>query len=115
MIDEAHSVDQYVDPDLSRISFAGKDVLEIGCGAGGFTLEHLKQANSILGIDPDAESIETLKAEWSEQCLDARVDFCQGEVFVFRQGEVFMFRQGDVVDFPLPEEAFDIAVFAKSF
>ena len=99
MIDEIHSVDQYVDPVLSRISFAGKDVLEIGCGAGGFTLEHLKQAHSILGIDPDAESIETLKAEWSKFQLSTQVDF----------------RQGDAIDFPLPAEAFDVAVFAKSF
>jgi SAM-dependent methyltransferase len=123
MTDNLSPEDVYVDPVISRINFAGKDILEIGCGAGAFTLEHLKQANSILGIDPDNEAIETLKAEWSKQSLDARVDFRQGEGFMFRQGEGFMFRQGegfmfrqgDVVDFPLPKEAFDIAVFAKSF
>ena len=99
MTNDANFADQHADPVLSQIRFAGKDVLEIGCSAGGFTLEHLKQAHSILGIDPDAESIETLKAEWSKLQLSTQVDF----------------RQGDAIDFPLPAEAFDVAVFAKSF
>jgi 2-polyprenyl-3-methyl-5-hydroxy-6-metoxy-1,4-benzoquinol methylase len=99
MADELSSNNAYRDPLISWINFAGKDVLEIGCGAGAFTLEHLKQANSILGIDPDEEAIETLKTEWSNLQLDTRVDF----------------QTGNVIDFLLPEETFDVVVFAKSF
>ncbi len=99
MTDNLPNDDANIDPVIDRIDFTGKDVLEVGCGAGGFTLEHLKQAHYILGIDPDEEAIETLKAEFSRQGSDNRVDF----------------RQGNIVDFPLPEEAFDIIVFAKSF
>lgn len=89
----------YEDPVISRINFAGKDVIEIGCGTGGFTLEYLKQANSILGIDLDSEAIDYLKAEWSKQLQNDRGDF----------------RLGDIVDFLLPKEAFDIAIFSDSF
>ena len=91
--------DVYEDPVISRISFVGKDVLEIGCGSGGFTLEYLAQANSILGIDLDSDAIDCLKA----QCPKSL------------QGSQFVFLPGDVVDFPLPKGAFDIAVFSDSF
>jgi 2-polyprenyl-3-methyl-5-hydroxy-6-metoxy-1,4-benzoquinol methylase len=87
------------DPVINRNEFVGKDVIEIGCGAGAFTLEYLTQANSILGIDKDGEAIDSLKAEWFKQFQDDRGDF----------------RLGDVVDFPLPKETFDIAVFSDSF
>ena len=91
--------DVYEDPVISQINFAGKDVLEIGCGTGGFTLEYLTQANFILGIDPDGEAIDYLKAHWPKPLQDSLVDF----------------RPGDIVDFPLPKGAFDIAVFSHSF
>ena len=87
------------DPVINRNEFVGKDVIEIGCGAGAFTLEYLTQANSILGIDKDGEAIASLKAEWFKQFQDDRGDF----------------RLGDAVDFPLPKEIFDIAVFSDSF
>ena len=89
----------YEDPVIDEIDFVGKDVLEIGCGDGGFTLDHLTQANSVLGIDPDAEAIERLKAQWPRPSRDSSVDF----------------RAGDILSFPLPERAFDIAVFSHSF
>ncbi len=91
--------DSYEDPVVSRISFAGKDVLEIGCGTGCFTLEYLTQANSILGIDTDSEAIDSLKAQWPGPLQNGLSDF----------------RPGDIVDFPLVEETFDIAVFSHSF
>jgi ubiquinone/menaquinone biosynthesis C-methylase UbiE len=97
---EDQSFDEvYQDPVIGQINFAGRDVLEIGCGTGGFTLTHLTQANSILGIDPDARAIDRLKAQWPIPSQDSSVDF----------------RVGDIRDFPLPERAFDIAVFSHSF
>ena len=91
--------DVYEDPVIDQIDFAGKDVLEIGCGTGSFTLEYLTQANSVLGIDRDIEAIDYLKAHWPKPLQDNLIDF----------------RPGDVVDLQLSKEAFDIAVFSHSF
>ena len=57
---------------LSRMvaSFAGLRVLDIGCGDGRVTRYVAGQARSIVAIDPDAESIEALKADWP--AVDAR-------------------------------------------
>lgn len=89
----------YEDPVISSINFDGKDVLEIGCGTGGFTLEYLTRANSILGIDPASEAIDRLKAQWPRSLQNSLIDF----------------RPANIVDFPLPRQAFDIAVFSHSF
>lgn len=89
----------YKSPVIGRINFAGRDVLEIGCGSGRFTLDYLTQAHSILGIDPDPEAIDRLREQWPRPLGGSPVDFCVG----------------DVRDFSLPEEAFDIAVFSHSF
>jgi ubiquinone/menaquinone biosynthesis C-methylase UbiE len=80
------------------IDFAGKDVLEVGCASGRFTLEYLTQSHSVLGIDPDVEAIERLKRRWPGDASSS-VDF----------------RSVDIVSFPLPDKAFDIAVFSHSF
>ncbi|MFB0546210.1 MAG: class I SAM-dependent methyltransferase [Anaerolineae bacterium] len=99
MAEEQLFDEMYEDPVIGRIDFAGKDVLEIGCGDGGFTLDYLTRASYILGLDPDAEAIERLRAQWPGPSQDSSVDF----------------RVGGVPDFPLPERAFDIAVFSHSF
>ena len=97
---EEQSFDEvYKGPVIGRIDFVGKDVLEIGCGTGRFTLDYLTQANSILGIDPDPEAIDRLREQCPRSLEASSVDFCVG----------------DVRDFPLPEGAFDIAVFSHSF
>ena len=86
-------------PLIDRINFKGKDVLEVGCGYGDFTLNHLLDVKSILGIDPNKEAIEKLSSQWSKT----------------HKGNSFDFQVGDIKEIQLQEEAFDIAVFAHSF
>ena len=99
MIKETSLAGQHVDPIISRVDFDGKDILEVGCGSGRFTLQHLTGASSILGIDPDSEAIDDLKTHRVKFSTNSRIDFLVG----------------DIVDFPLPKEAFDLAVFSHSF
>ena len=51
-------------------SFAGRRVLEIGCGDGRLTGRYAHKAASILAIDPDPDAIARLAAEWP--AIDAR-------------------------------------------
>lgn len=99
MTEETSLAYQYKDPIISRVNFDDKDILEVGCGTGAFTLQHLTGASSILGIDRDSEAIDYLKTQRTEFPTNSRVDFLAG----------------DIVDFPLPKEAFDIAIFSHSF
>jgi 2-polyprenyl-3-methyl-5-hydroxy-6-metoxy-1,4-benzoquinol methylase len=57
---------------LARVvpSFAGLDVLEIGCGDGRLTRRYAAGAASVIAIDPDAESIDRLRVELPR--VDAR-------------------------------------------
>lgn len=99
MTESLSSDDLYEEPVISRINFDGKDVLEIGCGTGRFTLGYLTRANSILGIDPDSKAIDCLKAQWPGSLKNGLIDF----------------RPGNIVEFSLPKEAFDVVVFSHSF
>jgi 2-polyprenyl-3-methyl-5-hydroxy-6-metoxy-1,4-benzoquinol methylase len=56
------------------VDFAGKRVLEIGCGEGRVTWMYADQAASALGIDTDEELIETARAETPPDLAD-RVRF----------------------------------------
>jgi ubiquinone/menaquinone biosynthesis C-methylase UbiE len=84
---------------IQQIDIKGKDVLEVGCGEGGFTFEHLTTAGSILGIDPKASSIEAIQREASKHLDASRA----------------VFRVADIKTVALPDEAFDVVVFANSF
>ncbi len=86
-------------PIISRIEFDNKDILEIGCGSGGFTLDHLLHAKSILGLDKNSDSINSLKKQWPE----------------YHEGSPFVFQVGDIINFPLDKKEFDIAIFSYSF
>jgi ubiquinone/menaquinone biosynthesis C-methylase UbiE len=86
-------------PVVNQVNFDDKDVLEIGCGQGDFTLAYLKNARSVLGVDPGAEAIEEIKARWSRTLQTASADF----------------RCGKIEDLPLPDESFDCVVFSRSF
>jgi len=43
------------------VSFAGRRVLEIGCGDGRLTRRYVQEAASIVAIDPDAAAIAELR------------------------------------------------------
>lgn len=45
------------------VSFAGRRVVEIGCGEGRLTARYAAQAATVLAIDPDADAIDALAAE----------------------------------------------------
>ena len=45
------------------VAFAGRRVLEIGCGDGRLTLRYADAAASVLAIDPDQEAVAALAAE----------------------------------------------------
>ena len=80
-----------------QIDFTNKDVFEIGCGPGTFTLEYLQQANSILAIEPDPSGIETLKESWpsdSPTSVDFRVD--------------------NILTMDFPADAYDVVIFSRS-
>ena len=79
---------------LSRMvpSFAGLRVLEIGCGDGRVTRLFAGRAASVIAIDPDAESIDALRAEWPS--VDARAV--------------------GIEDLDLPARSIDIAIFSWS-
>lgn len=79
------------------VDFAGKDVVEIGCGNGRLTWRYAYSAASVLGLDPDeaaiAAAIESTPPE-----LVTRVSF----------------RAEDVSTVKLPLGSFDVAVLAWS-
>jgi SAM-dependent methyltransferase len=43
-------------------SFAGKRILEVGCGSGRLTWRYAEHAHSILGLDPNPDSIAAARA-----------------------------------------------------
>ena len=52
-------------------SFAGRNVLEIGCGEGRLTRKYASDAARVIAIDTDAEGITELRRELP--FVDARV------------------------------------------
>jgi ubiquinone/menaquinone biosynthesis C-methylase UbiE len=54
----------------SHVSFAGRRVLEIGCGSGRLTRTYVDVAASVIAIDPDADAIAELTSVMPD--VDAR-------------------------------------------
>jgi ubiquinone/menaquinone biosynthesis C-methylase UbiE len=73
-------------------SFAGRRVLEVGCGDGRVTRLYAGSAASVVAIDPKAESIEALRAEFPG--VDAR--------------------SVGILDLELPPRSVDVAIFSWS-
>src|SRR5712692_1716100 len=48
---------------LRHATFAGKDILEIGCGDGRITFSYAGMARKIVAIDPLPESIKIAKEQ----------------------------------------------------
>jgi 2-polyprenyl-3-methyl-5-hydroxy-6-metoxy-1,4-benzoquinol methylase len=57
---------------LNRVmpSFAGLQVLEIGCGDGRLTRRYARDAASVMAIDPDEDAIALLRSDLPS--VDAR-------------------------------------------
>lgn len=87
------------DPIIRLIDFDGKDIFEIGCGYGSFSLEHFLHAKSVLGIDTNKDAVEYLEKNWPKP----------------QEGSQFLFQEGDIVDICLQNKEFDIVVFSNSF
>jgi 16S rRNA A1518/A1519 N6-dimethyltransferase RsmA/KsgA/DIM1 with predicted DNA glycosylase/AP lyase activity len=56
---EGHEIDALA----ATVSFAGRRVVEIGCGEGRLTARYARAAASVIAIDPDAEAVAALAAE----------------------------------------------------
>jgi 2-polyprenyl-3-methyl-5-hydroxy-6-metoxy-1,4-benzoquinol methylase len=68
--------------------FADKRVLEVGCGDGRLTWLYAREARSVLGIDPEEESIEIARSELPEELAD-RVRFEVGQAEDLSKTAVF--------------------------
>jgi ubiquinone/menaquinone biosynthesis C-methylase UbiE len=77
--------------------FAGKRVLEVGCGDGRMTWEYAGKAGRVCGIDPNKDDLRLAQADRSYKL----------------EGKVF-FAQASARWLPFPRERFDIAVLAWS-
>ena len=78
-------------------AFAGKRVLEIGCGDGRLTWRYADRAAHIVAIDPEADDIATA----IEECPD-------------HLRERIEFRTSRIEEFDPPQELFDIALLSWS-
>lgn len=80
------------------VDFAGKRVLEIGCGEGRLTWQYARKAQSTVGIDLDADALRVAT-------IDRPSDLEENVHFARAQSE----------QLPFSKETFDIAVLAWSF
>lgn len=87
-------------PILSTIPFDGKRIIEIGSGAGAFTLGFLTQAREVVCVEKDTEANQLLAEDWQAARHPAQLTF-------IRAG----FEELD----PEGIGQFDFAVFANSF
>ena len=94
----------HVDPEgneiraLERVTdWRRKRVVEIGCGGGRLTLRLAALGASVHAIDPDPKAVRLARRN-----LPAR--------FASR----VRYRVGDATQLKLPDESFDIAIFAWS-
>jgi len=79
------------------VDFAGKRVLEIGCGQGRLTWQYAGAARSVVGIDVDADDLRVAT-------VDRPHDLA----------EKIFFAQANSVHLPFVKETFDIAVLSWS-
>ncbi len=94
----------HVDPEgrevraLERVAnWRRKRVLEIGCGGGRLTLRLAALGASVHALDPDPKAVRLAR-----RSLPARY------------ASRVRYRVGDAAQLKLPDESFDIAIFAWS-
>ena len=79
------------------VDFAGKRVLEVGCGEGRLTWRYASGSLSTIGLDPDIDSLRVAAIDRPSD-LDNKVYFVNAEA----------------EHIPFKKETFDIAVLAWS-
>ena len=79
------------------VDFAGKDVLEVGCGDGRLTWHFAPSTRSVLALDPDESMLARARVSQPRE-LRSRV----------------VFRTADITTAELPQAAFDVAVLSWS-
>lgn len=77
--------------------FAGKRILEIGCGEGRLTREYAPASSLTVGLDPDPDALRVA-------LIDSPHDLKKKTFFARSQAEYI----------PFSKETFDIAVLAWS-
>lgn len=77
--------------------FAGKRVLEIGCGEGRLTWKYAAASSLTVGIDPDQDALRVARADSPS---DLRKHVC--------------FANASASHIPFAKETFDIAILAWS-
>jgi len=80
------------------VDFAGKHILEIGCGEGRLTWQYAEATHSTVGIDLDADALRVASID--------RPDDLQNKV---------CFSRARSEQLPFSKETFDIAILAWSF
>jgi 2-polyprenyl-6-hydroxyphenyl methylase/3-demethylubiquinone-9 3-methyltransferase len=81
---------------LLASSFAGKEVLEIGCGGGWLTWQYADIVGKVLGIDPCLADIQKARIDQPPPVLNVSLAQCTGERL------------------PFPAGIFDITLFSNS-
>ena len=79
------------------VDFAGKDVVEVGCGDGRLTWRFADTSSSVLAFDPD-ESVIATAVEQTPAALRGRVTF----------------RAADMASVGLAAGAYDVGVLSWS-
>lgn len=79
------------------VDFAGKHVLEIGCGEGRLTWRYAALADHVIGIDPDRDALRVATVDRPSD-LENKIHFTNGQA----------------EHLPFNTEKFDIAVLAWS-
>lgn len=80
-----------------RVSFDGKDVLEVGCGDGRLTMQYASKARSVTAIDPSRKAILSARKKVSKEL-----------------SETLRFHVGRGEDLDFPDETFDVVFFTWS-
>lgn len=81
------------------VEFAGKRVLEVGCGDGRMTWRYADQASSILALDTNDVKIQRAIGSTPER-LRSKVDFLVADI--------------TDAELELPQEAFEVAILSHS-
>lgn len=81
-----------------HLDFAGRRVLEIGCGEGRLTWQYAAEARSVIGIDLDIDALRVASIERASGLEDTVSFACT-----------------DSIRLPFRKEEFDLAILAWSF